>query len=130
MGEDMTTKWHFGWAAEAKERRTSRAGGRATAARALSLFVLALSTIVANDAFASCCRVAKLATEPAARVRVCDVGPSEECGAILWEQDLAPGESREACPSGDRVVYRQWDADLGNFGPATTAVCNGDDVDL
>lgn len=126
----MRTKRQFGRAAEAKEGRTSCAGRRAIAARVLALSVLAHSPILANEAFAACCRVAKLATEPAARVQVCEVGSSEECGVILWEQDLAPGESREACPSGDRVVYRQWDADLSAFGPATTAVCDGGDIEL
>jgi len=90
-----------------------------------------LSAAAGGTAQAACCRLRKLPTEPAARVQACQPDATEECGLVLWEAELAPGESRDACPTGDRVVYREWDVEAGAFGPATTAVCEeGRDVEL
>jgi len=90
-----------------------------------------LTAAAGGTAQAACCRLLKLPTEPAARVQACQPDATEECGSILWEADLAPGEGRDVCPSGTRVVYREWDAEAGAFGPATTAICDeGRDVEL
>lgn len=99
--------------------------------RAMNGAMVAGVVVWAGTAYADCCRLRKLPTEPSARVQACEPNESEECGAVLWESDVAPGEERDACPTGDRVVYREWDAEAGAFGPSTMALCGPEqDVEL
>lgn len=93
----------------------------------LTIGVLLLAWPAAGD----CCRIIKLDTEtPPGAVRACEAADQGSCGAVLFEETLALGESREVCVAGDTVVYQEYDPELADFGPPVEALCQGGDVEL
>lgn len=93
----------------------------------LTIGVLLLAWPAAGD----CCRVIKLDPEtPPGAVRACEPGAQGSCGAVLFEETLALGESREVCVPADTLVYQEWDPELADFGAPVEAVCQGGDVEL
>ena len=96
-----------------------------------TLLLTIATLLVASPAAGDCCRIIKLDAEtPEGVVRACEPAEQGACGAVLFEQTLALGESREVCVAGDTVVYQEYDPELADFGAPVEAVCRGGDVEL
>ena len=96
-------------------------------------FVLLLTVlpVYARTASAACCRVIRIDPEtPIPVVRVCDPDASGNCGTVLFEGTMEVGVSHQVCGAGPVVMYQDYDASAGTYGPPTEARCDGGDVEL
>lgn len=114
---------------------------RRLAARPFLAFVALVGggLALAPPAHAGCCRVVKVdPATPSTLVQVCEPGGSVEsggeviggCERLLFSGTLALGEGQEVCTAAPTVVYREWDARLGAFGPPVEARCEVRDVEI
>lgn len=97
------------------------------------LWVLVVVGVVAaaTPAHAGCCRVTRIDPDsPAPNVRVCEPAAAGVCGAVLFEGALPLGGGHNVCAGGNTIVYQEYDASRAAYGPPTTAVCEGADVEL
>lgn len=91
---------------------------------------LALFAVPAT-ASADCCRIVKVDAEiPSTQVRVCEPDATGGCGSVLLLRSFGVGESETVCSQTDAIVYSEFDAAIGAFGPFVGAVCAGGDVEL
>ena len=98
----------------------------------MRIVLLAIGALLlASPAAGDCCRLVKLDDGTSAvTVRACEPGSPGACEAMLFEQTLAVGGSREVCVSGDTLMYQEYDPALADFGAPVEALCQGGDVEL
>lgn len=97
----------------------------------MALLVCLGGFLVAQDAFAGCCRLVKVDTETAsAHVRACDPDAGGACDVILFEGTLGLGDEASVCSDFETIVYQEYSDSEGGFGPLVGARCNGGDVEF
>jgi len=95
------------------------------------LFFSTAALLPARPALAGCCRVVKVdSTVETTVVQVCQPDAAGDCGELRFAGELATGEGESVCVDGPTLVYREWDALEGAFGPPVGAVCEGADVEI
>lgn len=97
----------------------------------LGVLMFAMALVDAKPSLAECCNVSLDASDTEAiTVRFCEMPPPGGCGPVLFEGDLAPGESIEVCSATDAIAWEILDPATGEAGPVQGSECDGHSIEL